>query len=584
MLKNMNKGLSLLLLLTVIFSTLLTFDQESYRHELVKSDGRGYYAYLPALLIFQDNDYQKVLETEKRTFEGRNTQTYLFKHENGRIFNKYFPGVAVMQAPFFVVASGIAYITGGEVNGYSNPYLWMLYFGALFYTLIGLVFFYKTLHWFSGNSKHALWGVGLVFFGTQLFFNTLAEPSFSHPYSFFLLSLISWTFIRFQQHPTIKKTLLMGVLLGLVFLVRPTNVLFALFLPFLLKEKKQITSFFNWIFHLKNGHLGLLFIVFLFFVSFLPILWKWQTGEWWVWSYNGEGFDFSDPKFFETLWSFRIGIFVHTPMLLAAFFGLFFLFKKHPLASGIWVFYLLLLTFVTSSWWCWDYEWSFGHRVFNDHFIIFSFPLVVLFKQQKWRKITISFLSIAMIYNGFRFYQLHSGIFPVQRFTKETYSLSLLEWTPGEEKFNYLLHCKPLGSIKNQTTISYSEGQSSALSSGGEFTPALEYYFPENFHNNRFAFEATFDKRLTHNDQDWKDVFLVFDATNTKTEGRIYQAIPVYEFYKEGEDYWHHTRLQHEIPVAFDPMEKVSIYFWNPQKKPVEIDNLKITVEEISNE
>ncbi len=66
---------------------------------VITSDGRGYYAYLPA--VFIHGNFQKSSQQEKSAYTNEIEQLYLYKDKNGELYNKYFPGVAVLQLPFF---------------------------------------------------------------------------------------------------------------------------------------------------------------------------------------------------------------------------------------------------------------------------------------------------------------------------------------------------------------------------------------------------------------------------------------------------------------------------------------------------
>jgi hypothetical protein len=52
----------------------------------IRSDGRGYYAYLPALLIYNDATYQSSMQAEKRNSPQISDQLYVYKDENGGEF------------------------------------------------------------------------------------------------------------------------------------------------------------------------------------------------------------------------------------------------------------------------------------------------------------------------------------------------------------------------------------------------------------------------------------------------------------------------------------------------------------------
>jgi hypothetical protein len=69
----------------------------------IKSDGEGYYAYLPTLLIHKTIDFRVLEQTH---FQGG---TYdwagiSLNASTGMLMNRYPIGVAVLMSPFFLVA------------------------------------------------------------------------------------------------------------------------------------------------------------------------------------------------------------------------------------------------------------------------------------------------------------------------------------------------------------------------------------------------------------------------------------------------------------------------------------------------
>jgi hypothetical protein len=67
---------------------------------IIQGDGRGYYAYLPAVFIYHDLNYgfYDSVETRKIKWPAYNYRL----HHKGRVINKYFSGTAVMEMPFLV--------------------------------------------------------------------------------------------------------------------------------------------------------------------------------------------------------------------------------------------------------------------------------------------------------------------------------------------------------------------------------------------------------------------------------------------------------------------------------------------------
>ena len=114
--------------------------------------------------------------------------------------------------------------------------------------------------------------------------------------------------------------------MDLHFLIRePSFILF--FIPFLAGSPEELKGFFMRLFKdLWFTFKGL--ILFLIVVSIQLYFWHWQTGEWLVYSYQSESFNFLKPAFMDILFSYRKGLFIYTPVLFLSLFALFIYIKK----------------------------------------------------------------------------------------------------------------------------------------------------------------------------------------------------------------------------------------------------------------
>lgn len=571
-----------LLLFTISASLYLNFSNPNWKYNIISSDGRGYYAYLPALLIYNDATYAKSMKAERESYEHGIGQLYLNELEGNRFYNKCYPGVAVLQAPFFVGTCGILKLMGKPVTGYSDAFLFSVWFGSLFYSLLGLFFLYRTLIRFGGSIRHSVLVTASVFFGTHLFFQALSAPSFSHNYSFFLFALLFFLTQRLIAKTTIKNALLVGLTLGLIFLLRPTNILVVLFLPFFFKSGSELGQFILRLFKLTNGILLTLILSSAIVASILLIAYQWQTGLWFVWSYSGEGFYFLNPRIYETLFSYRIGLFVHTPIFILVIIGLLKMAKSIPYRAITWIAYFSILLYITSSWWCWDYASTFGHRALSEHMILFAFPLLFLLENTLKRKLYYILIAIFSLYIWMRAYQRHTHIFPIQKFTSTTFWKSFGDFDSSVQgKYSSLEQCPPFGKIINTTALSF-EDSVIELNQTEQFSKSISYQFPKEVTPSRFIIEVTFNKEMLQEDGNWKDVFLVFDATNSQTNERLYYASGVYSYYRENIKSLGTTTVRHEYVAELNPMEQLVVYFWNPQGKHFKIQDFSVKVYEYS--
>jgi hypothetical protein len=108
------------------------------------------------------------------------------------------------------------------------------------------------------------------------------------------------------------------------------------------------------------------------------IYWYQVTGSIFFYSYVDEGFFFTRPQIINVLISFRKGWFIYTPLMVVAILGFFILYKD--LKTLFWPLFLFVVVniYVISSWWCWWYGGSYGHRAFIESYVVMVFPLAAI--------------------------------------------------------------------------------------------------------------------------------------------------------------------------------------------------------------
>ena len=387
-----------------LFGFLLTlpasFDYKHNEHKggVIWSDAEGYYLYLPALFI-----YNGFVEVPVRTPYQHRVYKDTDKH-----FTKYTYGVALMELPFFLVAHGLSSLLtlpNTETTGYSDLYIAAILLAAAFYVWIGLFFLKKALvrnysYWISIAT------VLSVFLGTNLYHYVTREAGMSHGYSFCLFAIFIYLTPRFYEKEKVPFKMIagMGLLAGLIVLIRPTNILLLLYLFFYnVTTWKSFQERFN--FYLSNFSRLLLFPVFSFIV-FIPqfLYWHHISGNFIMYSYGGEGFsNWASPRVLDVLFNIKNGWLLHTPMAALMLLGLGIgVYRKKP-NMRLTLFIFLITLYVFSSWWCWWFGGALGYRVYVEYYTLLAFPLAYLiqlvFQQRsKFIKISFSILLALMIY------------------------------------------------------------------------------------------------------------------------------------------------------------------------------------------
>jgi hypothetical protein len=298
---------------------------------------------------------------------------------------KYSMGMAVTYLPAITV--GYVYTEfKGVSHDFGRNYIYqkLLYYLGFIYCFIGLFYLRKVLkNWC--NDWVVMIVLGILFFGTNLYYYVRVEPLMSHATSFaFVIAFFYYSF-QFIKQQKLRYAAGMGIFLALVTLIRPVNIILAL-IPFTiwLTENKSWSEKFNFIMtHWKYWILIGLCV----FLAFIPqmVYWHHYTGQWFYYSYRHENFLWSKPAILQILFSFRKGLFIYTPMMIFIIPGMIILYKKNkPVFWALLVFFCINV-YVISCWWCWWYGGSFGMRPMIDSYGLMAI-WIGLFIQFLWDK------------------------------------------------------------------------------------------------------------------------------------------------------------------------------------------------------
>lgn len=560
----------------------LKWNGVNWRQGVVNSDGRGYYYFLPAL-IQGDADYQLTRKQEEKAI-GKPSQLYILPTENGRSVNKCYPGVALLQAPSFLIATGIDAVSGNSFNGYSDTHLYFFFWTNVFFLFVSILLLRSNLKRYFGMERYT-WIIPLLtVFATNIAYQAFFYPGLSHHYTFFLVNGWIYLFLKWKADGKLLSVAGFALVSGLMILVRPTNGMFFLFIPFLAGNWQTLRSLFTDLFSLRNGKLLAATALFCAIVFILPLVTYLQTGHFFYWSYQGEGFIFNGAHFLDTWISYRTGILVHTPLVIVGVIGLIWVWRKERFAVSVLVLALLCVTFILSSWWCWDYQLFFGHRGFTEFHVFTAFMLMYFVSSVKNRFLIACSLLIPAFYMSIRTYQKVTDLYSVQKFTATTYWKSLFDFdTAVRDKYQVFTNCRPFGKVVATYDLMKGKERYQKMGEGVDFWPQIEFEIPEKLKQCRFYAEIHLNKRLLNasDSSDWKDVMLIF-AGNDRMNGLAhYAGYPVYNYYKEGTEKWSGYDLAEEFNPKEDGTERISIYLMNPKHKQYEIDDFRVTLKAI---
>jgi len=334
---------------------------------VIRSDGVGYQAYLPAVLVHQDLSFKTF---ERREFpKGIPYWTGIHRRPHGYVI-KYCIGVALLETPFFAVAH-----VGATLAGYTSVYAWPYQVaaavsGSCYFGLGGVCLWLLLRRLFE--PAIAFTALALTVGGTNLLHYATYDAGFSHVYSFFLISALL-LFGRDLYGASTRRWLGVGLLLGLIAVTRPSNAIFGLFVI-----ADWFTRAGNWREALRRLRYrpwqwgaGVL-------VAWMPVAlqlayWKKATDQWVYYAYVNEGFNFFYPAGWRVLLGFEKGWFIYIPLAGVAVIGWALARRKLFPGAGLVLFFTVINLWIISSWHDWGYGGAFSMRP-----LVESSPLVAL--------------------------------------------------------------------------------------------------------------------------------------------------------------------------------------------------------------
>jgi len=442
---------------------------EEYKR-VINGDGKGYYAYLPAIFIYQDLTFS-FFDKEKEKFGYQYSNTFLLNHEEKNL-NKYTCGEAILLVPFFLMAMVYSWFMGLEIDGYNGAFHIFCALGNLFYFILGLIITKKVLKWYGLSNNSIALSLLALTLGTNILNYVVYESSMSHVFSFFTIALNVYTAKRFFESPSLKIILLGGLTLGLIILIRPINGMIVFAYPFLAGEKNFFLIVKT---HLKQFLLAGALACAVIFIQL--VLWKLEIGHFLVYGYKNEGFYFNQtPPLLDYLFSFKRGAFIYSPVFFLSFLGLWKMRSQRK--SVLWLlFFLLVVVYVHASWWSWYYGDGFGERPLIDFYIFFALLLAYAFESMQHkalRYVTLSLLGVLVLLHQVFFFQYVKGIIHPYSMDFEKFSYVFLKTS---KKYVNLFKCET-EDFYHPRGIAYYDSIYSPLTDAGG-------YFPENLKLNK---------------------------------------------------------------------------------------------------
>ncbi len=396
-----SKGVTLIFLLFTGLNIFLTLNRHSHSaphtyHGELWADRAGYFVYLPATFQYGFNAKSFPLGLDTLTGGGFQLDTV-----HDRIVTKYTSGVALLQAPFYLLGHGIAKLAGTQADAYGPLDHLVVDVAAPVLLSIALLLLFSLLRR-SYPDRLIAWTLLGLFAGSNLFFYTIGDPGMSHVYSFSLFALLLFLLDHVSRSGTrIGSLIAIGCTAGLIVLVRPTNIVFLAVAPFI--SSMTVKEAFGLIDKLLAPQRIPWVIVPAILIWGPQLLyWKYAFGSAITWPYSGEGFsNWYKPEITAFWLAPNNGLFIYTPLYALALWSLFSWFKQGRRGASVaGSFAFVTISYLGASWWVWHFGCGFGSRTMVEYIALFAIPItawvnVTVQRYGKWMPIMVFTLLAA---------------------------------------------------------------------------------------------------------------------------------------------------------------------------------------------
>lgn len=395
----------------------------------IRSDGVSYYEYLPAWIGDGDPTFETLA---RECCAGYDVEEPVGIHrwpETGRWLAVHPMGVAVLMLPFFLVAHALSWWSNLPRDGFSLYYQYIVGLAALSYFVAGLFVLRRLLR------RHFTDGVVLatlvaITFGTNLFHYAVFDSTFSHAFSFFLIASLLLLTEDWWTAPTIRRSVALGIVAGLIVLVRHTNGLFLAIVPcYGVTRWSDLQANTERLWRRRSF---VLIAVACAFACVLPqlLVYKQTTGHWIVNSYPEGTFSFGSPHLLATLFSVERGLFFWSPILLVALAGALVATEWARGLVAVTLGILAVDTYLMSCWFMWDLGAGFGHRGYTDALGLFAIYLASFFawtaKRPRIAPAIAVGVALLVALSTFQMWQYWVGFVPMEHTTWAQYRAAFL--------------------------------------------------------------------------------------------------------------------------------------------------------------
>lgn len=390
-------------------------------------DVSGYYFYLPAIFIYHDLEHAAFRDAVLTRYQPTPDAQQGYLLPNGRWMMKYSAGLALLYSPFFLATHLLTWALAPDLaDGFSWPYQLGISVGSWVVALLGLWWLRRNLLAYFADRVVALVLLLLVL-GTNYLDYAAINGAMTHNFLFTLQAGLILATRRFYQRGTWTAALGIGAAIGLAALTRPTEILVAI-LPLLWgldgREPGAWRARLAWWYQHRGPILAAVVLV-AAIGSIQLVYWKTIAGQWLVYSYQEQSFNWLQPHLYLGILSDRSGWLVYTPLMVFSLVGLVGLYRRHRPIFWAGLLFSLAFIYITFAWDIWWYGGALGQRAMVQAYAILAFPLAAwvekwLTTPHGWRWLGGLILLLFTYYNLWLTHQAHrGGLYHAGQMTRE---------------------------------------------------------------------------------------------------------------------------------------------------------------------
>ena len=373
-----------------------------YNLKVTTWDALGYYMYLPSAFIYDDATQLKWFPDIDKKYQvsgGWVYQANIYKKTNKYVF-KYLGGVAILEIPLFLTGHCIAKIFHYDADGFSAPYQYAIAFGVLLYCLLSIFLLRNILLKFFSD-KTTAFTLLLIMLATNIIQYVAIDNAQSHGLIFPLYVLILYFTIKWHEKPKIRWACLIGYIIGIATISRPTEAIM-LFIPLFWGTQTKESAREKWSL-VKQYKKHIFYALFFTFLGVLPQLIYWQIATGFFVYDVGSKWTFLNP-FFRVLFGWEKGWFIYTPVTIFFIVGMFYM-KSYPFKKSV-LWFCLLNIYIIISWFDWRYGGSYSTRALSQSYPVFALPLAAYIEHVNFKKWRYLFYILGLYLIGVNLFQI----------------------------------------------------------------------------------------------------------------------------------------------------------------------------------